>query len=151
MNRRVRITGLAVVEAAIVLPLLLLLMLAVGEVGRAFIQYTLLSHRVTAAARFVADNAYQGTTGVPTLTNAVASQARNLVIYGTTVNSSFPAVPGLLPNMVEVAVSAVGIVTVSVTYNYRPVVGDTLPTFGLGDDIAMGAITFRPRVVMRAL
>jgi hypothetical protein len=36
--------GLALVEAAIVLPLLLLLLLPVVEFGRAFIQYSTLAH-----------------------------------------------------------------------------------------------------------
>ena len=60
MTRNKSIHGLAVVEMAIVLPILMLLTLAAGEFGRAFIQYSRLSHRVQAAARFVAENALQG-------------------------------------------------------------------------------------------
>lgn len=143
MNTQNATRGIAAVETAIVLPLLLLLVIAVGEVGRAFIQYSRLAHRVQTAARFVAENAYQGTTGIPVLTEAVATQARNLVAYGSTSVSGLPSVPGLLPGAVVVTVDSSGIVSVSVDYEYQFVASNLLPSFGL--------LTFRPKVVMRAI
>jgi Flp pilus assembly protein TadG len=80
-----RTRGIAVVETAIVLPLLFILLLAVGELGRAFIQYSRLSHRVHAAARHVAENALTGTTGIPSLSSQLLSEARNLVVFGAPI------------------------------------------------------------------
>jgi len=151
MSRVRHVTGLAVVEMAIVLPILILLTLSAGEFGRAFIQYSRLSHRVQSAARFVADNALQGSTGVALLTDNIASQARNLAVYGTTSVGTTPAVPGLTPSDVQIAVTPNGVVSVAITYAYEPVIGDFLPTFGLGQDIAVGSIALNPRTVMRAL
>ena len=114
MIRRKLIAGLAVVEMAIVLPILILLTLAAGEFGRAFIQYSRLSHRVQSAARFVAENALQGTTGVALLTNDIETQAGNLVVYGTTAPGTTPAVPGLSTTDVVITVTPEGLISVSI-------------------------------------
>jgi Flp pilus assembly protein TadG len=152
MTRKQSIAGLAIVEMAIVLPILMLLTLAAGEFGRAFIQYSRLSHRVQSAARFVAENTLQGTTGVAVLTDSIRTQARNLVLYGTTSAGTKPAVPGLTATDVAITVRPHdGIVNVSIAYAYRPVIGDALPVFGFGQDIATASILLKPRVVMRAL
>jgi len=151
MTRKQSIAGLAIVEMAIVLPILMLLTLAAGEFGRAFIQYSRLSHRVQSAARFVAENTLQGTTGVAVLTDSIRTQARNLVLYGTTSVGTKPAVPGLTATDVAITVTPDGIVNVSIAYAYRPVIGDALPVFGFGQDIATASILLKPRVVMRAL
>lgn len=143
--------GIAVVETAIVLPLLLLIFLAVGELGRVFIQYSRLAHRVHAAARHVAENALTGTTGVPALSGQLLTEAQNLVIYGVPVTVGVPAVPGLAANNVTVSVDAAGIVRVQVTYAYQPLVGEVLPAFGFGGDIDIDAITLRPQTTLRAL
>jgi Flp pilus assembly protein TadG len=148
-----RTRGIAVVETAIVLPLLFLLLLVVGELGRAFIQYSRLSHRVHAAARHVAENAMLDTTGVlQPPSNQLLTQARNLVIYGVPVVAGAPAVPGLNTSNVMVNFDfQEGTVQVQVTYPYQPIVGEVLPMFGFGGDIAVDAITLRPQTTLRAL
>lgn len=151
MIRKQSILGLAVVEMAIALPILMLLTLAAGEFGRAFIQYSRLSHRVQSAARFVAENTLQGTTGVAVLTDSIRTQARNLAVYGTTSPGTKAAVPGLIATDVAITVTPEGIVNVSIVYAYRPVIGDALPVFGFGQDIATASILLKPRAVMRAL
>jgi hypothetical protein len=40
---------------------------------------------------------------------------------------------------------------VQVTYPYQPIVGEVLPMFGFGGDIAVDAITLRPQTTLRAL
>ena len=77
--------GLAIVEAALSLPVLTLLLLPVVEIGRAFVQYSELSHRVRAATRHVAEHALDGTTGVPVIDAALRAEAINLVVYGSSV------------------------------------------------------------------
>ena len=151
MIRRQPPKGLAVIEMAIILPILILLTLAAGEFGRAFIQYSRLSHRVQSAARFVAENALQGTTGVALLTSTVNTQARNLVVYGTPSVGTTPAVPGLSPDDVVVTVTPDGVISVSIDYAYEPVIGEVFPAFGFGEDIATAAISMKPKSVMRAL
>lgn len=151
MIDRKLIAGLAVVEMAIVLPILILLTLAAGEFGRAFIQYSRLSHRVQSAARFVAENALQGTTGVALLTNDIKTQAENLVVYGTTAPGTTPAVPGLSTIDVVITVTPEGLISVSIDYAYEPVIGDVFPVFGFGEDIATAAISLKPKTIMRAL
>jgi Flp pilus assembly protein TadG len=151
MIRRQPPKGLAVIEMAIILPILILLTLAAGEFGRAFIQYSRLSHRVQSAARFVAENALQGTTGVALLTSTVNTQARNLVVYGTPSVGTTPAVPGLSPDDVVVTVTPEGVISVSINYAYKPVIGEVFPAFGFGEDIETAAISMNPKSVMRAL
>lgn len=138
---------------AIVLPVVLLLLIPIGEFGRVFIQYSRLSHRVEAGARFVADNAYQGSTGIPMLTDAVRAQAQRIVVYGSprTPPIDSPAVPELATNDIDISVSPDGVVTVSTEYLYRPMVGAVLPMMGFGSDIDISELILRPRAVMRAL
>jgi Flp pilus assembly protein TadG len=146
-----RVLGIAAVEMAIVLPIVLLLLMPVGEFGRAFIQYSRLSHRVLAGARFVADNAYADSSGVASLSSTIGAQARNLVVFGSTAGGSTPAVPGLSTSQVVIQVEPAGTVRVSIVYPYQSVVGGVLPMFGFGGDLLTGALVLRPRAVMRAL
>ena len=153
MSRSSRILGIAAVEMVITLPLILLLLTPVAELGRAFIQYSRLSHRVQAGARFVADNAYQGSTGVPMLTTEVRQQAISLVLYGRTVTTGEDplAVPELTADDLFIEVSSSGLVTLTADYTYRPMIAAVLPVFGFGDDLDISALKLRPRAVMRAL
>ena len=54
--------GVATIEAAIAIPLLLLLTFATVEIGRAFVQYAVLANSVRNAARHLASKALLGTT-----------------------------------------------------------------------------------------
>ena len=84
MTARRRQRGLAIVEATLALPVLLVVMMPIVEIGRAFVQYAELSHRVRAATRYAAELALTGTTGVPVITAELATAATNLVVYGST-------------------------------------------------------------------
>ncbi|MEJ2115423.1 MAG: pilus assembly protein, partial [Gammaproteobacteria bacterium] len=70
--------GLAAVEFVVILPILLLLMLASAELGRAFYQYNTLTKTVRDGARYLADNSLIGTTGLIDITGE-ASNTQNLV------------------------------------------------------------------------
>lgn len=153
MSRSSRILGIAAVEMVITLPLILLLLTPVAELGRAFIQYSRLSHRVQAGARFVTDNSYQGSTGVPVLTEQVRQQAINLVLYGRTVGTGTDplSVPELAESDLFIDVGSSGLVTLSANYTYRPMIAGLLPVFGFGDDLDISTLKLQPRAVMRAL
>ncbi len=142
--------GLAAVEFAIVLPLLLLLMLATGELGRAFFQFNTLTKAVRDGARYVSRNALDGSLGIVNLTAQVDTETKNLVVYGVAGGGGGPLLPGFTTAGVTVVDAGANNVTVSAVYAYTPVVGATLPTFGLGSDPSL-AFTMRATVTMRAL
>jgi Flp pilus assembly protein TadG len=123
--------GIASIEMAITLPVLLLLLLAVAELGRAFVQYSTLSNSVRNGVRYVAGRALSGTTGNINLSAALVSQTQNLVVFGTRATGPAPILPGLAPNQVTVARTGPDI-TVTAVYPYQPMLGASLPTFGNG-------------------
>jgi len=142
--------GLAIVEAAPSLPVLTLLLLPVVEIGRAFVQYSELSHRVRAATRHVAEHALDGTTGVPVIDAALRAEAINLVVYGSSVANGTTTIPGLSTAEVDVTLRADGQVRVSVSHPYQSLVGGILPGVGFGPNVST-AITMLADATMRPL
>ncbi len=142
--------GIAAVEFAIVLPLLLLMMLATAELGRAFYQYDTLTKAVRDGARYIAGVAYSGTTGTISLTASDIQITRNLVVYGNIAGGNTPLLPGLSAS--DVSVSAVDAIHVQVAaaYPYSPIFA-SLPTFGLGPADLSTTFTLTADVTMRAL
>jgi len=80
-----RQNGAALIELALVLPLLLVITALATEFGRALYQYNTLTKSVRDAARYLSMRA-PGTD---------IAQARNLVVYGNTAGTGAPLVPGL--------------------------------------------------------
>lgn len=138
--------GTAMVEFAIVAPLLIFLILAVAEFGHALNQYNTLTKAVRNGARYLAGEALYGNLNVVYLPAELIQATQQRVVQGT-------ALPGLTTGQVGVTRVDDQHVGVSVTYPYTPLLGAgaRLPTFGLGGgDIPLG-FTFRASVVMRAL
>lgn len=150
MNRAHRQRGLAIVEAAITLPVLLLVLLPIAEIGRAFVQYAELSHRVRTAARHVAGLALSGTTGVPQIPAELATAATNLVVYGSMAASGNVTIPGLTAAQVTVALTADNQVEVAVVHPYQSLIGGVLPGLGYGPDIVT-AVTMTMTATQRPL
>ncbi|MGR6035581.1 MAG: TadE/TadG family type IV pilus assembly protein [Candidatus Nitrosoglobus sp.] len=148
-SRRGGQRGLAMTEFVIVLPVMLLLMLATAELGRAFYQYNILTKAVRDGARYLASNAIQGTTGVINISGAQAA-TKNLVVYGNTTGNGSPLLEGWSTSDVT-TVEAVDTthVRVEAQYKFKPIFSK-IPTFGFGKDINLG-MTFRASVIMRAL
>ena len=142
--------GLAMLEFVITLPVLLLLMLATAEFGRMLTQYGTLTKAVRDSCRYVASKAAVGTTSVVTITPQLQGQAGNLVAYGNINGTGTALLSGLAPANVTVADAGGGYVSVSATYTYSPMIGNTLPTFGLGNPIALN-LSLKTAVTMRAL
>lgn len=82
--------GVALIEFALVLPLLLVLTIIVFEFGRGIMYYNALTKSVRDAARYLS----MQTPG------AMKNEARNLIVYGNTTGSGTPLVPGLTTSMV---------------------------------------------------
>ncbi len=68
--------GVALVEFTLVLPVLLLLLLSLGEFGRMLYQYNVLLQASRDADRFVAGQAWNSTLGTVSLSNALLTQTK---------------------------------------------------------------------------
>jgi Flp pilus assembly protein TadG len=147
---RTRQAGTAALELAIALPVLLLLLVATAEVGRLLSQYDTLTKSVRDAARFLASNALGGTTGVVAITPQVQTQTQNLVVTGNINGSGGALLPGLVAANVTVTTVDSTHVSVSAAYTYQPLLGATLPTFGIGGPISF-SFPLTATVVMRGL
>lgn len=77
--------GVALIEFALILPMLLLLSFITVEFGRAIWQYNTLTKSVREAARYLS---------IQTPGTQLA-QARNLIVYGNLAGTGSPLVPGL--------------------------------------------------------
>lgn len=78
-------TGTAIVEFALILPLLLILVFITTEFSRALYQYNTLAKSVRDAARYLS-NQSPGTK---------IAESKNLVVYGSLANTSSPLAFGL--------------------------------------------------------
>lgn len=146
--------GIAIVETVIALPLLLLLLLAVGELGRAMYQYNTLQKTARDAVRYLADAAICDDTGVIKInpdTCGVTAMTENLAVYGSPVapESGDALLPGLETEDVDLDNTATH-VTVTVTYEYLPLFAP-IPSFGFGEQDIAVPTTFTVSATMRAL
>jgi Flp pilus assembly protein TadG len=143
--------GLALVEMAIVLPLLLLLILVGAEFGRVLYQYTTLTKALQDGARYIAANARAGSTGTLELSGGDTTIARNLIVCGRpNCGAGGELLPGLAEAAIQFTLLADDHIRVQASYPYRPMLGMTLPTFGFGEPISL-AIDLRASTVKRAL
>jgi len=143
--------GVAVVEFAITAPLLIFVMLATAEVGRAFVHYDTLSYSIRNSARFVTEHAINGTTGVVEISGAVVSQARNLAVYGNVAGTGGAKLPNFQTSQITVIDAGNDNIRVTAAYPYQPMLGAVLPTFGFGSGSIPMGFTMRIAVTMRAI
>jgi len=162
--------GLAAVEAVIVLPLLVFLALAIGEFGHALMLYTTLNKAQQDGARYLANEAINADTGniclgphvpVPlcapdgSVVDGNVLATKNLIVFGNVGGgtSGDELLEGLTIGDVGVSEPAglPGYVRVQVSYNFKPVFGDVLSTFGFGDGSFTLTFPLVSTVTMRAL
>ena len=113
-------SGVALVEFALILPLLLILTFVTTEYSRALFQYNILTKSVRDAARYLSVYNPGDTTKFPI--------AKNLVVYGNPSGSGLPLVIGLTTSLVPNPVwqtagtgPVINTVTIRVTgYVFRP-------------------------------
>jgi len=147
-NRFRKQKGVAVVESAIVLPLIIFIILIVGELGHAILQYNTLTQTVRNAARYIAEEA-EANSGVITLTDAKIAKATNLLIGGT-ISSGPVKLPDLDLAVIQVLPVGGDSVSIEVAYNYQPIFFPNIPTLS-GIDGAGGAFTMKTKIIMRIL
>jgi hypothetical protein len=145
-----RCRGLAIVEFVIVLPLCLMLLMATGEFGRAFLQYNALEKSVRDGARYVAGKARFGSSGVVSITAQLDLETRNLVVYGNRVASGNPLLPGLTTADVTLVDAGGESVRVTASYPYTPIFA-FIPGFIYGGNVGTSGYVFQAAVTMRAL
>ena len=142
--------GVAAVEMAVVLPLILLLLFVTAEIGRAFMQYNTLTKSVRDSVRILAAEAVLGQTGLVLIDADLSDTIKSLTVYGDMTGAGIPILPGLTTADVAVTAAATpGDVRVSAVYQYSPIF-TVVPLFGLGNDISP-SFTLQAETTMRAL
>jgi Flp pilus assembly protein TadG len=147
---RQREQGIATVEMTIVLPVLLLVLFGVTEVGRAIVRYNALTKAVQDGARYAAAYALQGTTGVVNVDAQLQAEVRNVVVYGNTAGTGTPTLAGFQPAQVLLVDAGGDQIRVDANYPYTPLFGTALPNFGLGSSTSTSFV-MQASVSMRAL
>ena len=143
-----RYKGVAIVEFLIALPILMMLIMATAEFGRAFVQYNALSKTLRDGARYVASRSLFGSTGTVVINATLQSQTKNLIVYGNVAGGGAPMLPNFAPSHVTVAAGGAGTVVVSAVYPYAPIFA-SLPLFQFGSGATF--FSLQAAVRMRAL
>ena len=136
-------------EFVIALPILLVLIVATAEFGRAFVQYNALTKTLRDGARYVASRSLLGSTGTVVINATLQSQSKNLIVYGNIAGSGTPLLPSFAPSQVTIAPGGAGTVVVSATYPYMPIFS-WVPLLQSGSS-ASTSFSLQAAVRMRAL
>ncbi|MDX8406620.1 MAG: pilus assembly protein [Mariprofundus sp.] len=131
--------GAALVEFAIIVPILLVLMFAVSELGRVLYQQNTLTKSVAAGARYLArsfDTMDREHCTAKPAWSGFAVKAKNLVVYGTVTAGATPLVPNLVTANVLISHNRVDkggaegcVINVTATALFAGIAGDgkTIP------------------------
>lgn len=146
--------GIASVEFAVSIGVLLLMMLGTVEIARAYFSYNTLVKSVRSGSRYLSDIAMNGTTGVVDLTAAKVGPARNLIVYGNLDGTGTPLLDGFAVGDISVTSSTPGgtftpYVRVLASYDYAPMLG-SFSRFGFGSNVDL-TFTMTADSSMRAL
>jgi hypothetical protein len=134
--------GVALVEFALILPILMMLLFITAEFGRAYYEYNTITKSVREAARYLSVR----------MRDVDVDKAKNIVVYGNPRGSGYPVARGLsLSNVPDPTWGSAGsyptlsTVTITVTgYTFVPMFSEV---FG----IQFTNITFSPiRATMRS-
>ncbi len=117
--------GLVVVELAIALPLIVLIMFATAELGRAFFQYTTLTKAIEAGTRY-----YASAVNDLTITTDKVATTKNLVVTASPDGSGAVVLPGFGTGDVSVDAVFNDHVRVSADYNFAPMLAAKFPIVG---------------------
>jgi len=142
--------GVAMLELVIVLPVILLIMFAVTELGSLLLRYNTLTKSVQDGVRHAAAFGLLGTAGSVYIDPALDAEIRNLVVYGDAQGGTTPLLNGLTTGQIEIVVLQPDQIRIVATYPYTPGLGTNLPTFGFGNSVSL-AVDLTASVQMRAL
>jgi Flp pilus assembly protein TadG len=139
------------VEFVIGVPVMLLLLYGIVELGNAMVRFSQLADAARDADRYLASKALQGTTGIVALTGPVVTATANLAVFGNTAGAGNPLLPGLSTAQVSLASDGSNNVSVAIAYPYQSIFGGTIPDFFDSGSVNTGALTLRVYTTMRAL
>ena len=142
--------GAVLVEMVIVTPILLFIMMATAELTRAFIDHNTLTKAVRTGVRYVAANAFQGTTGVVSVSAALRGETQNLIVYGNSAGTGTPVLAGLTSADITVTNIGANNIQVSAVHTISGILGPLLRSVAGGPDINM-VHNLEATVTMRAL
>lgn len=142
--------GIAMVEFMIVLPVVLFIMLGVTEIGRVLMRYNTLTKALQDGARHASAFALAGNSQVVDIDGELDGEIRNLIVYGNALGTGSPVLEGLSAGQINITVPQAGWVRIDVTYPYVPVMGASIPSFGLAATPSM-SFDLNASVTMRAL
>jgi len=146
-------SGLAMVEFALSVPVLLLLMFGSFEFGHFLIQYSTLNDAVRNASRYVAGKALDGSTGTlrtGSYWSSLVTEGTNLAIFGNIVGTPPAVLPSLNASDITVTEDLVDrYITVTAAYPYQSLFGGAIPTF-MGGSMST-TLTLNISVTMSAL
>lgn len=142
--------GVAVIEFALILPVLLLLLLACAEFGRAFYQYNTLTKAVRDGARYLSDNALNGA-GVIELGSGITTATKNMVAFGNSTGSGNTLLDGLSINDITINTVDSRHLKVTARYVYTPIFAAGIPTFASDQQTISTALTLQSATTVRAL
>ena len=144
--------GIASIELAIILPIMVFLWAGTIEAGMAFSRYNNLTKAVRDGARYISDKALIGTANtfnsacLGTADNnscAAAGIARRLIEYNHISSTSNSILPGTLDS---VDIQTVGVINISVTaiYTHNLISGNLVNSF-FGTSFPVSRICYRNR------
>lgn len=130
--------GVAAIEFLITIPILLLFLVGLTEIGNILITYNTLNKLSQNEARYAVIDVY-GTSASSPIANE--ANIKNIVVYGDkdVADGSKALVDGLTTSDVQVSTSG-SYVTVTIVHDYEPVMGD-IDTTGLNFSLALTAST----------
>ena len=139
--------GLAMVEFTILLPLFLLLLFSIMELGRAFYTYAELEKLSRDSARYLSAEVAKGS-ATPTLQAEDVTKAKNLAIYGVISGGTNALISNLDTSHIHFILVGNNI-KVEINYPYQPVLS-FIPGFYNSNDIDLG-FTLTSSYSMRVL
>jgi hypothetical protein len=148
-KKRSTMSGLALVETTIVLPILLFLMIACFEVGRMLFVYNSLNKLTRDGARYLSTIALDGTNNIDLSASTVA-RIKNFVIHGNDAGSGDSLLENLTANDISISNPSGHLITINIDYTFTPVFGSSLSDFGYGSGVNLN-FPLRTEVTMRAI
>jgi len=139
--------GIAALEFAIVVPVMLFLMLATAEFGRVFYHYNTLTKAVQTGARY-ASKPLLTTNELTNIDAGFKQRIQNFVVYGNESGSGAAVLEGFTASDANVSISSNATnktITIEAQYDYSfavlgdfPLFGFTLPTLKLKSSVVTG-------------
>jgi hypothetical protein len=145
-------SGIATVETAIVITVLIVLLLVSAEFGRLFYHSNEFNKSVRNTARYLSNNSISPAMLVA-VTDADSINAKKLLIYGdiigdnSEIGNRYTLFPGLAQDDIIITVNGL-YVTVEAEWEYLTMFGSTLPGFGISSG---DSFTLKSASTLRAL